>query len=359
MIDFEGVKQKANLLDLVGGLKKVASTGGGEYAGSCPFCGGIDRFRVQTGQNIWLCRHCTGGVWRDVTDFVARRDNKSLAEAAYSLGADHDQKRDFRFTAAPSFTGGCKTKLDQVQKGGCKTAYSPPGQEWQQKATEAVKICKANLHSDENVKALNYLHRRGLKDKTIERFGLGYSPGFDYDGLWIPHGVTIPAVINGVLWYVKIRTNQTNPKYTLVKGSKPAALYNGDDLLKTKSCLIVEGEFNCMVAWQETQLIDDVVSIASMGAAGNRPDLATWGPYFITKDLILALFDDDQAGDNGAVTLHQTLGDLVKFTALPPSKDMNDYLLAGGDVLSWLANELNFHKDSWEVNFAEQSTKGA
>ena len=39
MIDFEGVKQKANLLDLVGGLKKVASTGGGEYAGSCPFYG--------------------------------------------------------------------------------------------------------------------------------------------------------------------------------------------------------------------------------------------------------------------------------------------------------------------------------
>jgi DNA primase len=25
--------------------KKVASTGGGEYAGPCPFCGGINRFR--------------------------------------------------------------------------------------------------------------------------------------------------------------------------------------------------------------------------------------------------------------------------------------------------------------------------
>jgi DNA primase len=38
-----------NLVDLIGRdttLRKVASTHGGEYAGSCPWCGGDDRFRV-------------------------------------------------------------------------------------------------------------------------------------------------------------------------------------------------------------------------------------------------------------------------------------------------------------------------
>ena len=27
-------------------LKKAANTGGGEWVGACPFCGGKDRFRV-------------------------------------------------------------------------------------------------------------------------------------------------------------------------------------------------------------------------------------------------------------------------------------------------------------------------
>lgn len=335
MIDFEGVKQNIKILDLVGGMKKVASTGGGEYAGPCPFCGGSDRFRVQPAQNIWLCRNCTNGVWRDLVDFIAQRDNVTLVEAARQLGGQ----------ALPGFTGGCKTEKPKKAQGGFTAGYRPPGGQWQAGAAEAVEICQVNLYGAQGAKALDYLHRRGLRDDTIKRFELGYSQGAEIAGLWVPHGITIPAKINGVIWYVKIRTNKRNPKYTLVKGSKPAALYNGDDLIGKRVGLIVEGEFNCMVAWQEAHDIDDVCGIASMGAAGNRPDLASWGPYFIALDLILALYDNDQAGEGGAFTLHQTLGDRVKFAAIPEGVgDLNDWHLAGGDVFGWLANEINFHK---------------
>ena len=46
----KALKRKVNLLSLIGSnvsLHKVARTGGGEYAGPCPFCGGTNRFRVQ------------------------------------------------------------------------------------------------------------------------------------------------------------------------------------------------------------------------------------------------------------------------------------------------------------------------
>lgn len=343
MIDFEGVKNRVKLIDLVGGLKKVASTGGGEYAGPCPFCGGSDRFRVQPAQNIWFCRQCTGDQWHDATDFIAKRDNTSLLEAAKSLGAD----RDFRFIDKVSFTPPYKTMTQDTQKTSHKTGYSPPGQKWQAKADQAVQTCKECLYSVTGAKALDYLHRRGLSDETIRRFELGYSPGAEIAGLWVTHGVTIPARINGVIWYVKIRTNKKDPKYTLVKGSRPAAIYNGDDLIKTKMCLVVEGEFNAMIAWQQTRDIDDVLSIGSLGAAGNRPNLAAWGPYFLNKSLILALYDDDQAGDDGAVRLYQALGYRVKFAAIPSGQgDLNDWYLDGGDVLHWIATEIDFHKDS-------------
>ena len=34
-------------------------------------------------------------------------------------------------------------------------------------------------------------------------------------------------------------------------GSKPAALYNAGDLIGRDVALFCEGEFDCMIAWQE------------------------------------------------------------------------------------------------------------
>jgi DNA primase len=344
MIDFEGLKTQIRILDLVGGLKKVASTGGGEYAGPCPFCGGNDRFRVQPSQNIWLCRKCTNGVWRDVIDFIARRDNVSLAEAARIIAGGS--------LPTVSQDGQEAGKLEGY-KGGYH-AYTPPDGDWEAQAMEAIAICEGNLYSDQGKRALAYLHKRGLTDQTIKAFRLGYSPGEEITGLWVTHGITIPAIINNKVWYIKIRTNKKDPKYTLVKGSRPAALYNGDNLINKPYALIVEGEFNAMIAWQQTQDINDICGIGSMGAAGNRPDLVSWGPFFIGRDLILALYDDDQAGESGAVALFETLGNRVKFTALPQGVgDLNDWHLAGGDVRHWLASEINFHKTNEVQKYAE------
>src|SRR5207245_596775 len=55
-IDTEAIKQRTDLLGLIGAdtrLKKVAMTGGGEYAGACPFCGGRDRFLEASEAALW------------------------------------------------------------------------------------------------------------------------------------------------------------------------------------------------------------------------------------------------------------------------------------------------------------------
>src|SRR5918912_568461 len=90
-IDTWAIKQRTYLLGLDGvdtRLKKVASTGGGEYAGPCPFCGGRDRFRVQPLRGRWWCRGCSDGPrWQDAIAYVRQREGVGFAEACQRLGA--------------------------------------------------------------------------------------------------------------------------------------------------------------------------------------------------------------------------------------------------------------------------------
>lgn len=327
-MDFEKIKDQNRLAALLDGyqLKKVASTGGGELAGPCPFCGGRDRFRVQPANDIWLCRNCTGGQWRDVIDFIAKRDNLTIGQAA--------QKLSIGLTVSNEKPAAREPKAE-------RQAYGPPPAAWQHKAREAAEICQNSLYSEAGARALAYLEKRGFKHETLQRFNIGYSSGFTKGSLWIPQGITIPAEIGGQFWYLKIRTNHS-PKYTLVKGSKPAALFNADELERAKSCLVTEGEFNAMIATQE---FGDLLPVASMGgSASNRIDLAAWGPYFMDKSLVLAVFDNDEAGNAGAVALYEQLGDRVKLAPLP--MDLNAYLQAGESLREWALNRLGFYAEN-------------
>jgi len=331
-MDFQTIKTQNQLAAYLEGLnlKRVASTGGGELAGPCPFCGGRDRFRYQPANNIWLCRNCTGGVWRDVIDFIARRDNLSIAQAAAKL------------------TDGLKVTEDHAQTAPKPTrpAYGPPPLEWQDRARQAVKDCQAALFTEIGARALVYLQKRGFTPETLRRFSIGYSRGYKSGDLWIPEGITIPGFIDGAIWYLKIRTNEQEgkPKYTLVKGSKPAAIFNADSLRAADNCLITEGEFNAMIATQE---LGGLIPVASMGgSASNRIDLATWGVYFMLHKLVLALFDNDNAGETGSIALYAALGDRVKLAALPDGHDLNSYYQAGGDLKGWINSLLDFYHES-------------
>ena len=80
------------------------------------------------------------------------------------------------------------------------------------------------------------------------------------------------------------------------------------------------------------------------GSASNRIDLAVWGPYFMDKSLVLAVFDNDKAGNAGAVALYERLGDRVKLATLPDKHDLNSYYQAGGDIRNWIKTSLEFYR---------------
>lgn len=316
--DTQAINHNADLLALAGvSLKRVASTGGGEWAGSCPFCGGNDRFRVQPKQGRWLCHHCTNSKWKD----------------AIELGRRLWPGETFR-AVLERLSGGTVPTVNQKEYIQEPTpAAAPPSLEWQRNAAALVSNCEQALWQPVGARALAYLHRRGLNDATIRRFHLGYREE--------PKGIVIPCFVNGALWYVKFRQPIGEPKYILLKGSKPATIFNGDDLVNDYPALFVEGEFDCMIAWQE---MNELLPIATLGSATNSPDLATWGRYFLTPNKTLILPDNDEAGNKGANTVARYSRYPV-LTSLPagPWKDPTDYYQAGGNLKTWMLELLNYY----------------
>lgn len=325
MIDLESVKNQADLLAIAERdttLKKVANSGGGEYAGPCPICGGKDRFRVQPGERRWLCRHCTGGKWDSVIGYIARRDN--LDPKNYQ-----DLESICKRAAGGSFEIVNRHKHTDKP---IQPAYSPPVDSWQESALAVIEYCRGQLWDKTGSRALDYLRGRGLKDSTIQRFSLGYSTGESISGLWVSRGIVIPCSVAGETWYLKIRQPK-GAKYICVKGSRPAALFNADDLSGSDIALICEGEFDCMIAYQE---LNKEIPSVTLGSATNQADLATWGRYLRPLKIILAAYDSDKAGESGAARLSDIAGQKAKLCPVPEGKDINDFYQAGGDLWGWI-----------------------
>jgi DNA primase len=362
MIDLLSLKRQVDLLALAErntSLRRVATSGGGEWAGPCPFCGGQDRFRVQPhqpGGGRWLCRQCTDGKWQDAIAFGQRLwPGLPFPQVCELLSGG----------ALPTTT---KTQQPATPD---NPAYCPPPEDWQAAALQAVEVCQHNLWEPAGEAAQAYLHARALQDGTLHYWRLGYSPGARFGSaggakLWVPRGVLIPCMALGQVWYLKIAllpgervrcekcrqpamARQPCPqcgalnKYRGVKGNRPAAIFGADDLVGVDLALFVEGEFDAMVAWQELR---DVISVCTLGSATNQPDLATWGASMAPLRLVLAAYDADEAGQRGARSL-QALSERVRLVGLPagdpdkgPVKDINDFVLQGGDLWPWLKGEL-------------------
>lgn len=363
MIDVISLKAQIDLLALVEqhtSLRRVASSGGGEWAGACPFCGGVDRFRVQPqaeGGGRWLCRGCSEGKWQDALEFGKRLwPGLSFIQVCELLGSGAESTAHSRASShghfpQPGVLGASTTKT---------AAYAAPANIWQAAARQVVLTAERALWSREGQPALAYLHSRGLKDETIRYWRLGWSEGVKISlgegELWLPHGVVIPCISLGEVWYLKIallsgqmvkcqgcgeRVPARKPcpkcslvnKYRGVKGNRTAAVFGADDLSGMDQALFVEGEFDALIAWQE---LHDVIAVCTLGSAGTRPDLATWGAHLLPLERIYAAYDADEAGKKGLAALRVLSERVIPCTLPPGAKDINDFVLRGGDLWPWL-----------------------
>lgn len=321
--------KQINLLDLIGRdvpLKKAANTGGGEYHGACPFCGGTDRFAVQPNGKGWSCRQCTPS-WQDAIEYVKRRDGVGFKIAVQTLGMTLDSQPRNKVQRKP-------VDPNAPRALGEYTALNDT--DWQESARIFCGESFDRLWSADGQKALSYLRGRGITDNVIESAGLGFNPDdtnatWGLTDVWLPRGIVIPWMIDGKFWRVNVRRASGEPKYQQITGGANA-LYNADAIVKDGIAVMVEGEFDCLVLQSH---VKGITPVATGAMSWGR--VLRWVSLLSINQLVVLSFDVDAngAGDKAVEWWHERLGDKAIHIA-PTAHDVTDMWREGGDLQQWL-----------------------
>jgi Mrp family chromosome partitioning ATPase len=168
-----------------------------------------------------------------------------------------------------------------------------------------------------NEQALDYLKvERGFTEDTIKHFRLGYHAE--------RNAIVIPLFKRGEVVGIKFRLldKDDTMRYDNVKGGQNW-IYNEDGIeygRKKGFIIIVEGEFDCISAWQAG--IRNVVSPAS-----GKDSYGVWIEQLDTIPKILIAYDNDDGGKGTSVKMAERLGNDKCFEVVYPDgvKDANDY----------------------------------
>lgn len=303
-------------------LKRVAV---GEYAGPCPRCHGTDRFRVNMRKReggAWMCRGCWDASdkgWADAIEYLRQMRGMSFPEAkAYAEDGEEARQR-------------VNKAIRQVERYG-----KAPAQDWQERALAWVKSAVERLWTEEGGQALAYLRGRGLKDETIRAAMLGYARYKHPETKQVVPCIVIPWADTEAIWRVQLRDIRPDvphdKRYFMLPGSSNAGLYMAVSLrLKRDILIMVEGEIDALTIAQEG---GDLAAVVATGTTkGSRTP--QWIGRLARAGRVLIAYDNDTKGNENAEYWLKALENAIPYK--PLEKDVNDMLLAGYDVRSWIS----------------------
>jgi len=242
------------------------------------------------------------------------------ADASPSLGVQEDHAH--CFSAGCRFHGGplrflvdmMGLSLEQARRsiGGSGGAYapahprresvrvrlppSPPPRSWREEVEPLIMQAQAQLDLGRRE-----LEGRGIRLETAARFRLGYWRGRWHrfsGGGWLATGLVLPVYIRGELWSVNVRTRGGDRKYLRVLGGSPRALFGVAQAQGCATLIIAEGEFDAVLAAQETEGQADVIALRGAGVL-----LDDWSDFILPYERVVLALDGDEAGQLRAAEL--------------------------------------------------------
>jgi DNA primase len=242
---------------------------------------------------------------------------------------------------------------------------------WQNVARQLVNDAQSELWngSPRSLAALAYLHNeRGLSDDTIRAAQLGYTDhwiktSFVQDGnvAKLAAGLVIPHIDHdGKINAIRVRCRVGNlasalglpddllkgeisPKYLSFSGSALAARHYGQLPSAGQDCVIVEGEFDCLILGQHLAALGAGAAVLTFCSAGQRPNASTLAAL-AAAGRVLIIGDNDSAGQTMASELGSKLPN-SRALSVPVGKDVTDYLTSeqgqrAGALANWIASAI-------------------
>lgn len=176
--------------------------------------------------------------------------------------------------------------FDYSHKGDFFSGFSRPEKETKKISLKLIEECQKALPS----RIVDYLNTRGISEKTILKYKLGYK--YEYGKSWI----SIPIKdINGNYSFFKLREDPEfgKGKITWPNGIE-AQIYDWESLLTASGkVLICEGEMDALLMKSE-----GIQAISGTHGAGTVKD--QWLEYFKPELEYFICYDNDNAGKEGA-----------------------------------------------------------
>jgi DNA primase len=319
---------------------KKASTHGGEWGSSCPFCNeGKDRLRVwpqeKTGilpGRFW-CRQC--GHKGDTALLLMEFRQVTFPEIALVAGrATHGMHTGFQ---------------SRHHQGWKPQERSPPSPEWQDYVLNSL-IVPGRERRLQDVEMWDHLSKRGFSEPSVHWHDLVYvthpiqgGPTQETKNFWCPgRSIVIPYYRDGQLYGVRARKldhlDTGSPKYLTLPDSKTIPFIcsekhwpeSADDHSK-KTLLILESEFDAMLVHQEAS---DLCTPVGMAGVSNRPDLRL-DQLLKTADHILLAFDYEDDVRRHILWWQQHYPQVTVWFA-PECKSIGDAFKMGCDIREWV-----------------------
>jgi DNA primase len=380
----EEIKARSDIKDIISDYIKLVPSGA-NFKGLCPFHGEkTPSFHVSTSKQMYKCFGCQEGG--DVINFVMKIENLEFMDAVKLLAEKCGMEINTNINEE------ARLKIEKSKK-------------YQNICTEAARFFFANLITQTNP-GYTYLKNRGLDDKTIKKFGLGYSKDmwnslYSYLNL---KGYTDEELFDcGLIAYSKdnkiydkfrnrvmfpifdYRGNVIGFGGRVLDDSLPKYLNSPDTLIfnkrknlyglnfarkniKDRTLILVEGYMDLISLFQAQ--ITNVV--ATLGTALTEEQGKLIKRY---ADTVIISYDSDDAGIKAtirAIDILINLGINVKVLNLGDAKDPDEFIKKFGlekfneaiDLsisyikykIDNLQNNFNMNKDDEVVKFTKEAS---
>lgn len=382
----EEIKSRSDIVKVISDYIKVQQSGI-NYKGLCPFHGEkTPSFYINTSKQIYKCFGC--GEGGDVINFVMKIENLEFMDAVKLLA------KDCGIEINTNMDEQSKIRMEKVKK-------------IQDINTEAARYYFSNLIKEKNY-GYEYLRRRGLDDKIIKKFGLGYAPkawtnlmeyliskGYDKETLVECGLVTYKKdgnkyydrFINRVIFPIfDYRGNVIGFGGRVLDDSLPKYLNSPDTLAFNKKYNLYGLNFARKNITDRTViLVEGYMDLISLYQYGIRNVCATLGTALTIDqgnllkryvDTIVISYDSDDAGVKAtlrAIDILTSVGINVKVLNLKDVKDPDEFIRKYGlegyqksiaDAVHYIRYKIvkckenyDLSKDEQRLKFTKESTK--
>lgn len=369
------LKARTDIADVISSYVNLKKSGR-NLVGLCPFHNEkTPSFNVSPENGFFHCFGC--GVGGDVITFIKRIENLDYVDAVKFLAqrAGMTMPEENRNDGLANL----KNRIYEANR-------------------EAARFYHKQLYTPSGEKALQYLRKRQLSEKTIIHFGLGYSPSsrFELVNHLKSKGFTDSELIASNLAnetrnhkpidrfsdrvmfpIIDLRGNVIAFGGRIMSDIKPKYLNTSDTPVFNKSRNLFALQFAKNKANGQLILVEGYMDVIALHQAGFENTVATLGTSLTQEqamiikrycDEVVICYDADEAGQKAtsrAISILRPTGLHIKVLTVPDGKDPDEYIKSHGEqgsarfrlLLDKCGNDVEFRLHKLKMNYNTDLTE--